>query len=105
MPRPSPECSGWSSSVGSNIRRFKAFPGLTVDISGGTMAQMGLCTAEHTSSEEKYVDRLKGTVKWFNNAKGYGFIGRDDGPDVFVHYSAITVEGYKSRHESERVEL
>jgi CspA family cold shock protein len=53
----------------------------------------------------KYVDRLKGTVKWFNNAKGYGFIGRDDGPDVFVHYSAITSEGYKSLQENDQVEF
>jgi cold shock protein len=52
-----------------------------------------------------YVDRLKGTVKWFNNAKGYGFIGRDDGPDVFVHYSAITSEGYKSLQEGDAVEF
>jgi CspA family cold shock protein len=51
------------------------------------------------------VDRLKGTVKWFNNAKGYGFIGRDDGPDVFVHYSAITGEGYKSLQEGDAVEF
>ena len=56
-------------------------------------------------SKERYVDRLKGTVKWFNNAKGYGFIGRDDGPDVFVHYSAITSEGYKSLQEGDAVEL
>ena len=48
---------------------------------------------------------LKGTVKWFNNAKGYGFIGRDDGPDVFVHYSAITSEGYKSLQEGDAVEF
>jgi len=51
------------------------------------------------------VERLKGTVKWFNNAKGYGFIGRDEGPDVFVHYSAIASEGYKSLHEGEKVEF
>ncbi len=52
-----------------------------------------------------YVERLKGTVKWFNNAKGYGFIGRADGPDVFVHYSAITSEGYKSLQEGDQVEF
>lgn len=55
----------------------------------------------------EYVEegRLKGTVKWFNNAKGYGFIGRDDGADVFVHYSAITSEGYKSLQEGDVVEF
>jgi CspA family cold shock protein len=52
-----------------------------------------------------HVERLKGTVKWFNNAKGYGFIGRADGPDVFVHYSAITSEGYKSLQEGDTVEF
>jgi len=51
------------------------------------------------------VDRLKGTVKWFNNAKGYGFIGHEGGPDVFVHYSAITAEGYKSLQEGDPVEF
>jgi len=51
------------------------------------------------------VDRLKGTVKWFNNAKGYGFIGRTEGPDVFVHYSAISSEGYKSQQEGDPVEF
>ena len=51
------------------------------------------------------MDRLKATVKCFNNAKGYGFIGRDDGPDVFVHYSAISSEGYKSLQEGDQVEF
>jgi CspA family cold shock protein len=55
--------------------------------------------------EGAYVERLKGTVKWFNNAKGYGFIGREDGADVFVHYSAITSEGYKSLQEGDQVEF
>jgi CspA family cold shock protein len=49
--------------------------------------------------------KLKGTVKWFNNAKGFGFIGRDDGPDVFVHYSALLAEGYKSLQEGDNVEF
>ena len=48
---------------------------------------------------------VRGTVKWFNNSKGYGFIGREDGPDVFVHYSAITGEGYRSLQEGDPVEF
>jgi CspA family cold shock protein len=55
--------------------------------------------------EGAHVERLKGTVKWFNNAKGYGFLGRDDGPDVFIHYSSITTEGYKSLQEGDQVEF
>ncbi len=51
------------------------------------------------------MDRLKGTVKWFNNAKGYGFIGHEGGTDVFVHYSAIASDGYKSLAEGDAVEF
>jgi cold shock protein len=46
-----------------------------------------------------------GRVKWFNDAKGYGFIAREDGPDVFVHYTAITGEGFKSLSEGQQVEF
>jgi len=48
---------------------------------------------------------LKGKVKWFNNGKGYGFIGREDGPDVFVHFTAIQEEGYKSLKEGDDVQF
>lgn len=44
-----------------------------------------------------------GVVKWFNNAKGFGFLGRQDGPDVFVHYSSIQSDGYKSLKEGEAI--
>jgi len=46
-----------------------------------------------------------GTVKWFSNEKGFGFIEREGGEDVFVHFSAITMEGYKTLTEGQRVEF
>ncbi len=46
-----------------------------------------------------------GTVKWFNNEKGYGFIARDGGPDVFVHHSAIQMTGFKTLQEGQAVEF
>ena len=50
-------------------------------------------------------EREVGTVKWFNGAKGYGFITRESGGDVFVHYSAIQADGYKNLDEGQRVEF
>jgi CspA family cold shock protein len=47
----------------------------------------------------------EGTVKWFSNEKGYGFIEREEGDDVFVHFSSITMDGYKSLREGQRVEF
>lgn len=52
-------------------------------------------------SEERYV----GIVKWFNATKGYGFIGRDGGEDVFVHFSAIQMDGYKRLEQNQKVEF
>ncbi|MGI6075897.1 MAG: cold shock domain-containing protein [Pyramidobacter sp.] len=48
---------------------------------------------------------MKGKVKWFNSTKGYGFITTEEGKDVFVHFSAIKMDGYKSLEENEEVEF
>ncbi len=50
-------------------------------------------------------ERYVGTVKWFNATKGFGFIGREDGEDVFVHFSAIQMDGYRTLEEGQRVEF
>jgi CspA family cold shock protein len=57
---------------------------------------------EHKRSTRKMA---QGTVKWFNDAKGFGFIQQDNGPDVFAHFSAIAGDGFKSLAEGERVEF
>ena len=51
------------------------------------------------------MSRMTGTVKWFNDAKGFGFIAREGGPDVFVHFSAIESQGFKSLAEGDQVEF
>jgi CspA family cold shock protein len=50
-------------------------------------------------------ERVTGSIKWFNASKGYGFIERADGPDVFVHFSAIQSEGFKTLNEGQKVEF
>lgn len=50
-------------------------------------------------------DRIVGTVKWFNAAKGYGFIGRESGEDVFVHFSALKMDGYRRLDKGQQVEF
>ena len=48
---------------------------------------------------------VEGTVKWFNESKGFGFLSREGGPDVFVHYSAIQAEGFRNLTEGQKVEF
>jgi CspA family cold shock protein len=50
-------------------------------------------------------EKVQGTVKWFNESKGYGFIEQESGPDVFAHFSAIESEGYKTLAEGQKVEF
>jgi cold shock protein len=54
---------------------------------------------------QKMSERVIGTVKWFNGSKGYGFLAREGGPDVFVHFSAIQGEGFKNLQEGQKVEF
>ena len=68
------------------------------NVSAGAISPVG-------SSRRVFVDRIQGKVKWFNNRKGYGFVGQDDGPDVFVHYSAIEGDGFKTLQEGDVVEF
>ncbi len=50
-------------------------------------------------------ERITGTVKWFNAAKGYGFLAQEGGADIFVHYSAINMDGYRTLKEGQKVEF
>ena len=54
---------------------------------------------------QRMADRETGSVKWFNGAKGYGFLERDSGGELFVHYSAISADGFRSLTEGQRVEF
>ena len=59
----------------------------------------------NTKKEHKYIHMEQGTVKWFNDAKGYGFISRQTGEDVFVHFSAIQAGGFRSLQEGQQVQF
>jgi CspA family cold shock protein len=65
----------------------------------------GAWVIESLRGERSFAVREKGTVKWFNGAKGYGFIQRSTGEDVFVHFSAIQENGYRTLNEGETVEF
>jgi len=81
------------------------FPGVFASYKVSVCDPLRLPDPCKTQRKQEPVAQYKGKVKWFNNAKGYGFIGREDGPDVFVHYSSIQLEGYKSLKEGDDVEF
>lgn len=84
---------GTTEDVAQNV-------GFCSDVKRTTDRRLGSPVA---MQESKIMER--GTVKWFNDAKGYGFISREGAPDVFVHHSAITMEGFRSLAEGEHVEF
>jgi CspA family cold shock protein len=60
---------------------------------------------EQKKRKKKMSERIVGTVKWFNGSKGYGFISREGGEDVFVHFSAIQADGFRNLMEGQKVEF
>ena len=77
---------------------MKSFTAEFVDTSAGSLR---FCMQEVVMSGE----RVSGTVKWFNDSKGFGFIEREGGQDVFVHHSAILMEGFKTLKEGQKVTM
>jgi CspA family cold shock protein len=67
--------------------------------------KVGSSGADRKNCERKHRIVSKGTVKWFNDAKGFGFISQENGEDVFVHFSAIQAEGFRSLAEGDQVEF
>src|SRR5579871_4195713 len=84
-------------------RSLHRFPSQRV--SSHTSTPVGPCVGCHIqiSLEQFMSDRQIGTVKWFNDAKGFGFISRENGPDVFVHFRAISGSGFRTLQEGQRV--
>src|SRR5205085_6098331 len=74
-----------------------------IDGSGRRPPRRGL--AQPSTTEVRKCTVAQGSVKWFNSEKGYGFIAVDGGQDVFVHFSAIEMDGYKSLEDGQRVEF
>jgi cold shock protein len=83
------------------IRCLHAVP--TLISCGGSVDPVGRRSHRNRTIAEGVRQLAEGTVKWFSNEKGYGFIEREGGDDVFVHFSAITMDGYKSLTEGQRV--
>jgi cold shock protein len=77
----------------------------TTERRGGTGSEVGSGVGRPSTIEVRKCTVAQGTVKWFNSEKGYGFIAVDGGQDVFVHFSAIEMDGYKALEDGQRVEF
>jgi CspA family cold shock protein len=91
-----PSCFQWNWGFSSGSSPAAVFPEENHRSTGISFVKRSVC---------KMSDRIMGTVKWFNNTKGFGFITQENGPDVFVHYSKIRSDGYKSLNEGQAVEF
>ena len=80
------------------LRSVSPFHPMLVDVDDQILESRTIRLKQHGD-----IEMPQGKVKWFNNAKGYGFIVQDEGPEVFVHYSAIQGDGYKALAEGEEV--
>jgi CspA family cold shock protein len=101
-------CMPESAAAGEPMQPIRDLPHRS--LSGSFLASQSAGHAHARSSSSSSTcgvsfmsDRQIGTVKWFNDAKGFGFIARDNGPDVFVHFRAITGSGFKSLQEGQKV--
>jgi CspA family cold shock protein len=74
-------------------------------LTGPKPAEAPIWIQRQSHSHKDFRDMEQGTVKWFNDAKGFGFISRQNGEDVFVHYSAINSNGFKSLQEGQAVQF
>ena len=91
------DSSSWRTRRGADaVLRFRLL------VTGVILGEEGLATPV---CRKEVVPVAEGTVKWFSNEKGYGFISQPDGEDVFVHFSAIQTDGYKSLEEGQAVEF
>jgi cold shock protein len=84
--------------------RTDASPLVCQDAARGTVRRSRFMQ-DRRDARSRIMARIQGTVKWFNDAKGFGFIAHEGGPDVFVHFSAIQSQGFKSLAEGDKVEF
>jgi len=91
---------------GKFTNRANIFSSFQTDwFSASTFAETRIWIERQSQSSKDLRDMEQGTVKWFNDAKGFGFISRQNGEDVFVHYSAINSNGFKSLQEGQAVQF